>query len=794
MNFKLITILISVMFSACTKEKLQIKEFPEKFELVGIGTPCDLEPEKSKVKLSHYFVDCAKIDSFSAPAFCDAEISNDKQFIQLSKKSDVSVPFLSLLKVKVSGYEYSILLKKNRKIKHQFIFDPKKKNYKKVQLVGDMNDWNPAKSNFELKNDVWTLDLFLNPGKYNYQLVLDDKRVLDPSNKEKADNNIGGFNSVLRVGISNSLEPKLFTENISDSSFVFTSINEVEKIFVLWENFDITEKYVTEKNGKFTVRLPKEAENHKRSHIRIYAYNSEGISNDLLIPLDGGKIVSKAAQLERSDKHSQVLYVMMVDRFHNGNNTNDSKIDDPDVAPRANYHGGDIAGITQKVKEGYFSKLGINTIWVSPIVQNPEKAYREFPKPNRKYSGYHGYWPINLTKIDHRFGTPAELHELVSEAHKQNINIILDFVSNHVHEENHLFKAHPDWATPLVLPDGTKNIRIWDEQRLTTWFDTFLPTLDYSKSEVVETISDSALYWVETYDIDGFRHDATKHVPEVFWERLTQKLKQRIITTKSKPLFQIGETFGSRELIGSYVNSGMLDAQFDFGTYFDARWVFANDKAYFEQLSSSLKETFKYYGSHSLMGNITGNHDIARFISYAGEGLKFDEDAQEAGWKREIMIKNPVGYQKLSCLTAFLMTIPGVPVIYYGDEIGMPGGGDPDNRRPMKFENLTSFEQKVKDNASKLVNLRRSNLSLLYGDFNDLIVKNNIWVYTRQYFDQITVVAFNKSNKIQTIEIEIPKKFSASKLKINFGGKLEQNGERMKLILADYSFEILTVE
>ena len=161
-----------------------------------------------------------------------------------------------------------------------------------------------------------------------------------------------------------------------------------------------------------------------------------------------------------------------------------------------------------------------------------------------------------------------------------------------------------------------------------------------------------------------------------------------------KTIYQIGETFGSRELIESYINSGEMDAQFDFNLYFDARAVFAIDKESFTKLKNSMQESFNYFGYHNLMGNITGNQDIPRFISLASGSLAFNEDDKEAGWKRDMEVKDPVGYKKLSSLTAFIMTIPGVPVIYYGDEIGMPGAGDPDNRRPMKFSNLNQYEQR----------------------------------------------------------------------------------------------------
>ena len=113
--------------------------------------------------------------------------------------------------------------------------------------------------------------------------------------------------------------------------------------------------------------------------------------------------------------------------------------------------------------------------------------------------------------------------ELIEDAHTNNHSVILDFVANHVHEEHPLIINHPDWKTPFYLKDSVPNIRIWDAQRLTTWFDPFLPTLDLENPEVRKNQVDSAAFWMENFDLDGFRHDATKHIPYSFWEDLTQK-------------------------------------------------------------------------------------------------------------------------------------------------------------------------------------------------------------------------------------------------------------------------------
>lgn len=192
------------------------------------------------------------------------------------------------------------------------------------------------------------------------------------------------------------------------------------------------------------------------------------------------------------------------------------------------------------------------------------------------------------------------------------------------------------------------------------------------------------------------------------------------------------------------------------------------------------------------MGNITGNHDMARFISLAGGELGFDEDHEAAAWERSIGVGDPVAYKRLSALTAFIMTIPGVPVIYYGDEIGIPGGGDPDSRRPMKFENLSTEEQWVKDNAKTLTGLRASNLSLVYGDFKTLHVDINTWAYARTYFGESAIVIFNRSSLPQIINIEIPQHLSALAYQEHFGASPAIDDNILTITLEPNSFEVLT--
>lgn len=760
--------------------------------ILGTSAPLTLPLDTGTIHLGDYFSTVSSIDSLGKVKGATFQLSADKQTAKVTVNA-VEIQYLSSLTIYSNKGNAHILLKKSAKQNFTYRFDAKGAVYQSVLIAGDINGWTPSKTPLTLKNGKWEFTAPLNPGKYSYQLVIDGKWILDPDNAVKTSNGSGGYNSVMQVSFGDDTKvPVLFTKSAEANSINIGAENSITQYFVFLNNDLLGESELSRSTSGLKINIPKFAFTLPNAAIRVYSYNEFGASNDLNIPLQDGKIVTNASNLKRDDYHAATLYFMMVDRFNDGDKSINNPVVDARVDPKANYQGGDLKGITAKIKDGYFKNLGINTIWVSPIVQNPQSAYQEYPEPRRWFSGYHGYWPVYTTKVDNRFGDDAALMELVKTAHDNNMNVLMDFVSNHIHEENPLYKSHPDWFSSMYLKDSTVNIRIWDEQRLTTWFDTFMPDIDFTKPEAVEAFSDSALYWMEKFDLDGFRHDATKHVSEVFWRALTKKMKERIVAKGNKNIYQIGETFGTRELIGSYIGSGMMDAQFDFNLYFDARPVFAGGDESFDKVAASMKETMQYYGSHSLMGNITGNHDMPRFLYYAGGAEKEGEDEKEAGWSRNIKVEDPKGYARLKMLNAFIMSIPGIPIVYYGDEIGMTGAGDPDNRRMMQFSNLKPEETAVKITTEKLINLRRNSMPLIYGDTRVLKADKNQLVYLRQYFNQSAIVAFNRSNLPATFEVSLPAYANTEGLKSNFGNSFKVDGKTIKITVAPLSFEIIT--
>lgn len=586
--------------------------------------------------------------------------------------------------------------------------------------------------------------------------------------------------------------PHLFSLSHTPKSITVGFTEQPEQIIALWQNVQLKDDLVRIDEKGISIQPPANTSSFERSFIRVYASGGEQVFSDVLIPLKNGKAVTSAGQIDRHDPHAQILYSLMIDRFYNGNTDNDWKIDSPDVLPQVDYLGGDIKGITDKIRTGFFNDLGINTIWISPITQNPYDAWGLNLDPYTRFSGYHGYWPIYSTVIDQRFGTKDELDEMLAVAHENGLNVILDYVANHLHINSPVLQQHPDWTTPPDLPDGRKNIGIWDDERLTTWFDEHIPTLDLERPEIYQPMTDSALHWIANFDFDGFRHDATKHIPEDYWRTLTAKMKERF---PDRQLYQIGETYGSPQLIGGYVKSGMLDAQFDFNVYDRSIRNIASPEGSMKEIAKVINESLNYYGYHNLMGNITGNHDRPRFISLAGGTLAFDEDHKAAGWKRNITVGDPAGYSKLMLLEALMMTIPGVPCVYQGDEYGVPGGNDPDNRRMMRFEGYTAKEQQVLDNLKKLASLRRNSLPLIYGDLIPLSDDENTLIFTRIYMGEPVIVILNRSDKVQNRTVSLPANMDGKGLVPQFrNGTLSENENRSaELTINPLTFEIFTL-
>jgi glycosidase len=557
-------------------------------------------------------------------------------------------------------------------INHTFIYKPENKA-EKVSLVGSFNKWNREANPMHFDGSVYQTTLSLEPGSYVYKFIIDGKETLDPVNPERAPTGFENFNSVVRLIDSNQtrlfLHNGSFTTDAQKATFSFDlELNgkpvpvAKDKLYALLDNRVVAESSISIKNNHVEIVLHSSKLIGEKL-LRLAAVYEGKESNLQSVFIRNGKPV--AAHHKNLAWEDGIIYSIMTDRFNDGDKSNSIPVQHDSLFPQANYAGGDFQGIIDKIEDGYFDALGINVLWISPVYDNPDTAYREFPEPHRWYSGYHGYWPISATRVEEKFGTMEKLRELVDKAHKHGIKVLLDIVAHHVHILHPFYKDHPEWFGKLDLPDGRKNLRLWDEYRLTTWFEPYMPSFDYTSSkEALDTMSSNCIWWLKETHADGFRHDAVKHVPNVFWRELTRKLKKEIEIPEHKKVYQIGETFGDNDLIASYVNNGQLSAQFNFNLSYLSIPIFLEKDKSFQTLDYYMSKTFASFGYNHIMGNIMDSHDKVRFMAYAdGKVSAQGVDTREMAWYHPPTVDHPESYDKAKLYYAFMFTTPGLPII-----------------------------------------------------------------------------------------------------------------------------------
>ncbi|NWF49721.1 MAG: alpha-glucosidase C-terminal domain-containing protein [Ignavibacteriaceae bacterium] len=786
---------ILILFS-CTAYTQKIYDLIQPINLQQDGA--------TKVLVSDIFYSPSYNVEFSSTP--NIEVTYDNKSMEVSLTPKESFSGIELVPFNLGEETYLIPVKLKRSQKYLFTYKPKE-GEKEVNLFGQFNSWD--RHNLPMKDingdGILEVEIPLDPGRYEYKFFIDGREVIDFDNPVKVPNGMGDFNSV-RI-IEEAAKDKMFLHVLGSEKkgkelklkFYFESIDKSmlvdgKSVIALFDNQKFPDKLIEIKGREIILTAKNEmlSGNH---FIRI-AVNGHGYNSNIqTVQLHDGIIAGNSGVRTLNDN---IIYCIMIDRFNNGDKSNDNPIVHDSLFTPANYQGGDLQGIVNKLEDGYFEKLGINSFWISPIVDNTNKAYREFPPPHRYYTGYHGYWPVSSNKVEEHFGDMKLVNKLVDIAHQKNMKVFWDYVAHHIHEEHWMWKDHRDWFGTFYLPNGRLNLRLWDEYRLTTWFEPYMPSFDFAGSyEALEFMTDNAVWWLKVTGADGFRHDAVKHVPNEFWRLLTRKLKSEIEIPLNKGLYQIGESFGGIELIASYVNNGQLNAQFNFNLYDVAIPTFLDENASFKLLDYQMQKSFQVFGYNNLMGNIMDSHDKIRYMAYADGDLAINDGrAGDFAWNNPPKVDDPKSYDKLELHLAYILTIPGVPIIYYGDEIGMTGASDPDNRRMMKFgDELNEYEKQTLEDVSKLIHIRKDHPALRYGDFLTLQADENIYAYLRSDMNERILTVVNKSSNEQKPEFILPGMYKVSKAKDLISGKeFTIKNSRIDLVINGIGYHILKLE
>ena len=480
-----------------------------------------------------------------------------------------------------------------------------------------------------------------------------------------------------------------------------------------------------------------------------------------------------------------VMYFVMVDRFYDSDNQVDPVPNatggNAGWGPSGQYEGGDIKGVEEKLP--YLANLGVSAVWLSAPYENRNSSGQAID-PNADsnlYSAYHGYWPspenIDYTdpmnpspepQIESRIGTSADLDSFVTQAHAGGVKVLFDYVMNHVDVESGLYQAHPEWFArkdngqfALCGPENLWEDVYWGTRCA---FTDYLPPFDFDQPDARQWSVDDALWWADRYQIDGYRLDAIKHVPLSWLEDLRSALTQRFPEPEGGRFYLVGETFAYDDagLIRSFVNPDtMLDGQFDFP--YKARLCEAlfRPEGRMDSFVSWLNQNDSFYGPGALMTTWIGNHDIPRAIHFASGQI--DNCRQGSfpgnGWTSDFSQPTDAPpYERLGLSFAVMMTNPGIPLIYYGDEVGLAGGGDPDNRRMMPWNDsdLNPHQIALRSLMEKLGQIRSEHLVLARGRRITLSSDQDTWVYrmTGCGGDLVDLtIALNRADQARTVSV-----------------------------------------
>ncbi|MFO0550144.1 MAG: alpha-amylase family glycosyl hydrolase [Polyangiaceae bacterium] len=452
------------------------------------------------------------------------------------------------------------------------------------------------------------------------------------------------------------------------------------------------------------------------------------------------------------DWRDAVMYFVLVDRFVDGNPANNGP-SLPGVEQPAAYRGGDWAGLKSKIDEGYFEGLGVNTLWLSVPVDNADVA--GVGDDGHQYSAYHGYWPKDLSTVEGRFGTKEELAAVVDSAHTHNLKVIVDYAMNHVHISSPVYADHPDWFWPLqngnqycVCGAGCS----WDgAEGKRCWFRDYLPDFNFTNATARAYSVDNAITWAQELGFDGFRLDAVKHIEDSWLLDLRARIKSDIEPATQQHFYLVGETFtGDKGLIGYYVNpSTMLDGQFDFPLRAQVLRSMLVRNAPMSDLDGFLTDNIGFYGS-GVMSTFIGNHDVPRVIHFAEDAPLWNDawaGGKERAWSNQPGLPGgQSAFERVANAFTLLYTIPGIPLVYYGDEVGMAGAGDPDNRRMMQWSGYSSGQTFLKARLAKLGTIRAAHPALRRGTRTSLGSTNDTLVFKMSTAGDEVYVVINRGD------------------------------------------------
>ncbi|WP_281988064.1 glycoside hydrolase family 13 protein [Aquimarina aggregata] len=458
---------------------------------------------------------------------------------------------------------------------------------------------------------------------------------------------------------------------------------------------------------------------------------------------------------------SDVMYLIMPDRFANGDPKNDTHSHTLEKADRSNpggRHGGDLQGIIEHL--GYLKDLGITTLWSTPLLEDNEPTY-----------SYHTYAQSDFYKIDPRYGTNDDYKRLASEMHKLDMKLVMDYVTNHWGSKHWMINDLPtkDWIHQW--PEGFKR----SNYRMTTqfdsnaskidakgcmdgWFDTTMPDMNQSNPLLLKYITQNAIWWIEYADLDGFRVDTYSYNDKEGISKWTKSIMDEypnfnivgevwMHNQAQIAYWQKDSKIGAKDNFNSYLPSVM-----DFTLHDAITVMFDEDENAWDKGMIRAYENFSNDFLYANINNVllfTGNHDTNRINEIYQSDIN-----------------------KYKMAMTLILTTRGIPQLYYGDEIGMLGNrdknGDGDIRRdfpggwpkdeqnaflPPEKNGRTKDQEAFYAFTKKILNWRKNASTIHKGKLLQYIPFDNVYVYFRYNDEKSTMVIINNNTKDHKVDI-----------------------------------------
>lgn len=546
-----------------------------------------------------------------------------------------------------------------------------------------------------------------------------------------------------------------------EPSFWWSGMEETElQLMVYGENIADYTPQVTSKN----IRIKESIRLENPNYLLLYLDLTESSPEKFNIQFTHGKKkLTYAYELKERNQErlniesfdaSDVLYLIMSDRFANGDPSNDQipmrmpyKVDRSEPSSR---HGGDLKGISDRLD--YLSDLGVTAIWLNPVLENDMEG-----------GSYHGYATTDYYRVDPRFGSNEEYAQLIADAHSKGMKVVMDMIFNHCGSDHPWVKDIPsaDWFNNMGEYVQTSHMKemYYDpyaseydkEKMIDGWFVPTMPDLNQRNRHVAKYLIQNSIWWIEYSGVDGIRQDTYPYADYsmmVDWiEAVEKEYPQYNIVGEAWLNNPIGTSFWQRNSPLNPVNTKLKSVM-------DFRFMGLSHTAFFEETkewNGGLNAIFDHMTYDFVYPDINNvlrfldNHDTDRYLK--------EYPTELSGWKQGVV---------------FLLTMPGTPQLYYGTELLMhgnksksdgdirldvPGGWPGDEINQFDKNGRDNIQNEAFDFMKKLLHWRQNNDVIAYGNMKHYVLQKGVYVYERSIENKKILVFMNGSS--QQVEINL---------------------------------------